>query len=469
MDELRRDEGSARRFQAEMAVIGALLIDPGPVAGIVFHKLRPEDFGGKEYRTIFTVARDLWLEGRTLDPVVIANAVGDQECAQVMASAMQLTPTAANVEEYADIVIEEAQLRRIRDVGMQLSLHLEDLGEARRLLAEAESLLAGQREERVWSYKDLLEDYLEWLNDSTPPDYLNWGIDELNRNVQITQGCFVVIGAASSTGKTVLGLQLAYNIAKTGKRVGFFSYETPHRNAAIRLFANTAGVDMVKAKNKDVSQIDYEVLLREGDLSMTLPFCLEDSGDWSIDELRARILGGRYDVVFIDYVQMIPGDPRRPRWEVVTETSMKLHRMAQKLGVTVIALSQVTEPERDSKGRRRPLTKEDLRESKQLANDAEAVIMMELTKPGDYDSERELRIVKNKDGSLGKFWMKFEPRFMRFTPCDKPEHLKRQEYNEGMARVRQSRKQSRPAEQRDPDWKQAQFEELDGDDDDIPF
>ena len=431
MDELRRDEGSARRFQAEMAVIGALLIDPGPVAGIVFHKLRPEDFGGKEYRTIFTVARDLWLEGRTLDPVVIANAVGDQECAQVMASAMQLTPTAANVEEYADIVIEEAQLR--------------------------------------WSYKDLLEDYLEWLNDSTPPDYLNWGIDELNRNVQITQGCFVVIGAASSTGKTALGLQLAYNIAKTGKRVGFFSYETPKRKAAIRLFANTAGVDMVKAKNKDVSQIDYEVLLREGDLSMTLPFCLEDSGDWSIDELRARILGGRYDVAFIDYVQMIPGDPRRPRWEVVTETSMKLHRMAQKLGVTVVALSQVTEPERDSKGRRRPLTKEDLRESKQLANDAEAVIMMELTKPGDYDSERELRIVKNKDGSLGKFWMKFEPRFMRFTPCDKPEHLKRQEYNEGMARVRKSRKQSRPAEQRDPDWKQAQFEELDGDDDDIPF
>ena len=469
MDELRRDEGSARRFQAEMAVIGSLLIDPGPVAGIVFHKLRPEDFGGKEYRTIFTVARDLWLEGRTLDPVVIANAVGDQECAQVMASAMQLTPTAANVEEYANIVIEEAQLRRIRDVGMQLSLHLEDLGEARRLLAEAESLLAGQREERVWSYKDLLEDYLEWLNDSTPPDYLNWGIDELNRNVQITQGCFVVIGAASSTGKTALGLQLAYNIAKTGKRVGFFSYETPKRKAAIRLFANTAGVDMVKAKNKDVSQIDYEVLLREGDLSMTLPFCLEDSGDWSIDELRARILGGRYDVAFIDYVQMIPGDPRRPRWEVVTETSMKLHRMAQKLGVTVVALSQVTEPERDSKGRRRPLTKEDLRESKQLANDAEAVIMMELTKPGDYDSERELRIVKNKDGSLGKFWMKFEPRFMRFTPCDKPEHLKRQEYNEGMARVRQSRKQSRPAEQRDPDWKQAQFEELDGNDDDIPF
>ncbi|MCR5136010.1 MAG: replicative DNA helicase [Oscillospiraceae bacterium] len=467
--DVSEERGKARRLQAEMAVIGSLCVDPEPVAGIVFHKLRPEDFGEADYRAIFTAARDLWLDKRTLDPVIIANAVGGTEIQQVMAAAMEWTPTAANVESYVEIVIEEAQLRKIRDIGMQLSLHLDDLATAKKLLAEAEGLLSSQREERVWSYKDLLEDYLEWLNDSTPPDYLNWGIPQLNQMVQITQGCFVVIGAASSTGKTALGMQLAYNIARSGKRVCFFSYETPKRKAAIRLFANTAGVDMVKAKNKDVSQIDFEVLMREGDLSMTLPFALEDSGDWTVDELRARTLAGRYDVVMIDYVQMIPGDPRRPRWEIVTETSMKLHRMAQKLGVTVIALSQVTEPERDSKGKRRSLTKEDLRESKQLANDAEAVLMMELTRAGDYDSERELRVVKNKDGSLGKFWLKFEPRFMRFTPCEKPEHLKRQEYRESMAALSQARKQSgRSNAQRDPEYRQSQFEELD-DDDEIPF
>ncbi|MCR5136653.1 MAG: replicative DNA helicase [Oscillospiraceae bacterium] len=466
-----RDEAcSARQFEPEMGVIGSLLISPEPVAGIIFHKLRPEDFGVKEYRAVFCAARDLWLDKRTLDPMIIANAVGDQEIKKVMANAMQLTPTAANVESYVELVIEQAQLRKLRDVGMRLSLHLETLDDARKLLAEAEGLLSAQREERVWSYKDLLEDYLEWLNDSTPPDYLNWGIPQLNQMVQIAQGCFVVIGAASSTGKTALGLQLAYNIARTGKRVGFFSYETPKRPAAIRIFANTAGVDMVKAKNKDVNQIDYEVLMREGDISMTLPFKLEDQGDWTVDDLRARTLAERYEVIFLDYVQMVPGDPRRPRWEVVTETSMKLHRMAQKLGVTVIALSQVTEPERDSKGKRRSLTKEDLRESKQLANDAEAVLMMELTRAGDYDSERELRVVKNKDGSLGKFWLKFEPHFMRFTPCEKPEHLKRQEYRESMAALSQNRKQSgRSNAQRDPEYRQAQFEEIDDDDDEIPF
>ncbi len=454
----------SRSLQAEMAVIGALCIDPEPVAGLVFNKLRPEDFAQKDYRAIFAAARDLWLNQRTLDPVIIGNAVGSKEAEDVIRTAMQLTPTAANVESYIQLVADNAQLRRIQSIGLQLSVSTVDLEEARRLLAEAEGLLAAQREERVWSYKDMLDDYLEWLNDETPPDYLNWGIPQLNQMVQITQGCFVVIGAASSSGKTALALQLAYNIARSGKRVGFFSYETPEEKAKVRIFANTAGVDMAKAKMKDVSQIDYECLLREGDIAMTLPFFLEDSGDWSSDELRARILAGRYEVVFIDYVQMIPGDPRRPRWELVTETSMKLHRMAQSLGVTVIALSQVTEPERDSKGKRRPLTKEDLRESKQLANDAEAVLMMELTKPGDYDSERELRVVKNKDGSLGKFWMKFEPRFMRFTPCDKPEHLKRQEYSEQMKKIAAERKQMKAAGST-----QVQFTELPDTGDDLPF
>ena len=96
--------------------------------------------------------------------------------------------------------------------------------------------------------------------------------------------------------------------------------------------------------------------------------------------------------------------------------------------------------------------------------DADAVLMMELTKPGDYDSERELRVVKNKDGSLGKFWMKFEPRFMRFTPCDKPDHLKKQEYSEQMKKIAAERKQQKAA-----GISQVQFTELPDTGEELPF
>lgn len=460
--DVNRTSQSERALSAEMAVIGAICIDPEPVAGIVFHKLRPEDFGDAAYRNVYTAARNIWLEQKPLDIITLSSAIG-KDYDELLRNAMQLTPTATSVDLYADIVVEEGQLRRLRDIGMQLSLHLENLDQGRKLLADAEALLASQREERVWSYKAMLESYLDRQQSEAKLDYLDWGIPELNQNVKISQGRFIILGAPSSTGKTALALQLAYNIAKAGKRVGFFSYETSQEDAADRMFANTAGVEMRRTKTKSLSEIDYEALLHEGDVSMTLPFTLEDSGDWNVDEIRARTLAMRYEVIFIDYVQIIPGDARKPRWEVVTEISMKLHRMAQKLGVTVIALSQVTAPDKDSKGKRRALTKEDLRESQQLANDAEAVLLMDLTIQGNYDSERELRIDKNKDGGRGKIWMKFDPQHMRFTVCEKPEHLKKKEFQENMAAVRKERKAQRQAE-----ITQMGFEEL-GNDIEVPF
>ena len=453
-----------KSLDAETAVIGSLMIDADHVAGPIFHRLRPDDFGNQERRNVFKAAQKLWLDQRPLDPVtVLAEAGKDYE--KLIYDCMMATPTATNAEEYAKIVETEAQLRRLRDVGMRMSLHMDDLDTARKLLSEAEGLLSTQRKDRSRTYREMLEDFLDRQNDTKPLDYLDWGIEELNRNVKISHGRFVILGAQSSVGKTALALQLAYNIGKSGKRVGFFSYETSLEDAEDRLFANTASVDLARTKTKSLNYMDIEELMREGNYADSVNLTVEDSGSWTIDELRAITLAKRYEVIFIDYVQIIPGDSRKPRWEVVTETSMALHRMAQNLGVTVIALSQVTAPEKDSKGRRRALTKEDLREAQQLGNDAEAVLLMDLTILGNYDSERELRIDKNKDGGRGRIYLKFDPAHMRFTPCEKPEHLKKKEFREEMARVAKENKEQRKAE-----LTQMGFEDLGrGKDGELPF
>lgn len=466
MDDVNSTPASAKvkSLDAETAVIGSLMLDADHVAGPVFHRLRPDDFGNPERRNVFKAAQKLWLDQRPLDPVtVLAEAGKDYE--KLIADCMMATPTAANAEAYAKIVAEEAQLRRLRDVGMRMSLHMDDLDTARKLLSEAEGLLSTQNRDRSRTYREMLEDFLDRQNDTKPLDYLDWGIDELNRNVKISHGRFVILGAQSSVGKTALALQLAYNIGKSGKRVGFFSYETSLEDAEDRLFANTASVDLARTKTKNLNYMDIEELMREGNYADSVNLTVEDSGSWTIDELRAITLAKRYEVIFIDYVQIIPGDSRKPRWEVVTETSMALHRMAQNLGVTVIALSQVTAPEKDSKGRRRALTKEDLREAQQLGNDAEAVLLMDLTILGNYDSERELRIDKNKDGGRGRIYLKFDPAHMRFTPCEKPEHLKKKEFREEMARVAKENKEQRKAE-----LTQMGFEDLGrGKDGELPF
>ena len=82
--------------------------------------------------------------------------------------------------------------------------------------------------------------------------------------------------------------------------------------------------------------------------------------------------------------------------------------------VTVIALSQVTLPEKKTDGNRRWVSMQDLRESKQLLQDGETIILMDLENPQVRESDRVLIVDKNKDGPVGNFFLKFDAEHMRF-------------------------------------------------------
>ena len=88
--------------------------------------------------------------------------------------------------------------------------------------------------------------------------------------------------------------------------------------------------------------------------------------------------------------------------------------MAQRLGVTIVALSQVTPPDKDSKGKRRHLTRDDLRESKQLKMDANEILMLDYEDTSKSFGTRVLIVDKNKDGALGQIRLGFDPQHMRF-------------------------------------------------------
>ncbi len=453
------DSARERSLGAEMAVIGALCIDPEKTAGLIFHGLQDADFGDAGYRNLFRAARQLWLDQRPLDPVTLLAAAG-KEYEKTLQQCMMRTPTAANTAAYCEIVARDARLRKLREIGSRLTFFDGSMDDARKLLSEAENLLTSQRSDRALNYRELLEEYLDRQNSPDPLDYLDWGIPEMNDRVHVSPGRFVVLGADSSVGKTAFALQLAYNMAKAGKRVGFFSYETSHQDAADRIFANTASAAMSRAKRKQLNALDAEELIREGNIADQISLTVEDSGDWTVEELRARTLAQRYEVIFVDYVQIIPGDSRKARWEVVTDLSMQLHRMASSTGVTVIALSQVTPPEKGQSGKRKGISRDDLRESRQLVNDAEVILMMDLTDTSNPDSDRELRIEKNKDGKRGRLWLKFDPDHMRFTPCPQPQSQKYSEYREKMKAVKAQQK---------AEAEQLGFEELKGRGEDLPF
>ena len=128
---------------AEQAVIGALLIDPS-CAPDVLEKLKADEFYIKLNRDIYETIYAMFAYGQTIDPVTVlaqmrVRGVYQENCESYMAEIMRVTPTAANVLEYAAIVRDRALLRRLGEAADEINnLVYEDSGEAEAKLEAAE-------------------------------------------------------------------------------------------------------------------------------------------------------------------------------------------------------------------------------------------------------------------------------------------------------------------------------------------
>ena len=396
---------------AQMSVIGALLIDPERCIGDVMQAVAPDDFTG-ELRTVFEAIRSVWAAGKRVDTVVALEALGDGY-RDLLRRCMQETPTVANVMTHCEVVRGQSALQALRGIGLRLT-GATDAAEAREILSEAQTLMAERQGLRGRPVSQLLADFLSWVSSPAPAEYLPWGIRQLDETVTAERGDFIVLGADSSVGKTALAVQLAWAQASKGRRVGFFSLETSGLKLTRRLVAQRARIPMSAIKDKSLSEEQIKDVISLGSASNRVPLIIYDAAGVSVDELRAAVTADRLEVIYIDYVQLLNA-PGRERWEIVTAISMALHTMAQQLGVAVVGLSQITAGDKKTKA---SPGKDDLRESKQLKQDADLILMMSLADPEDNTSLRWLKIEKNKDGPLGSVCLRFDPEHMDFQATD---------------------------------------------------
>ena len=458
---------------AEASVIGSMLIEPKCVPELM-QELTAEDFTDGTLRLYFETIRRNFLQRIPLDIVTVVSSLGVGEEAQnrhaaKMVDLMAATPTAANCLHYARIIKERRQLREIQQACMAAAKGA-TLEDARELLTAAAGLLVQKQANRDRGYGDLIADLIS-RQDSTPPDYLDWGIPALNGKLHASPGRFIILGADSSVGKTALALQFALKISEK-KRVGFFSYETTLADATDRLMANDADVSLGRLKGKHLTDEEMDAIMAAAERSSKRQLRVMETARYTVEDIRSKTIARGFEVIFVDYVQMIP-TRKKDRYEAVTEISIGLHALAQELGVTVIGLSQVTVPETDKKGRRRYISKEDLRESRQLKQDADVILLLDLQDPADRNGYRVLQIEKNRDGPLAHMVLSFDPSRMRFSYVEPPESDADRKSRERCEKMDAKREAEREKELREAEQKKRQGSLLDGwtdvEEGDLPF
>lgn len=449
--------------EAQRAVIGSMMIEPELCAGEIFQTARPSHFGDASLRHIFEAARSVWESNRPLDPVTVAAECGAAEYSKLIADCMRATPTALNFSAWLAILRSSARLSALQSEAIKIINS--DATEQTALAAYERmgELLQETEDDGMSSLSELIGDYLDRMQDRTPPDYLSWGLPKLDRSLSVPPGSFVIIAADSSVGKTALALQFAVHIAKAGKRVGFFSIETGKANITDRLMAERqmAKIPLPSTKKKALSEDDFRRATEVRISSDRIPIWVGNKST-TLQQIRAKTLRHRLDVIFIDYLQLIDA-PGSERFDVVTGISIALHRMAQQLGVTVVGLSQITPA---AKGSKQAPTKDDLRESRQLKQDADVIMMLYPSSDKDDTADvRILNVVKNRDGQCGKMKLRFEAEHMTFTELITMDGLraegsaiKAQRQSDGRKKLREDRSSGDPPK----------LEELD-DEEAIPF
>lgn len=400
-------------LDAQYAVLGAVLIDPS-IAGEVVQTVRETDFGDATCKTIFAAIRDLYISGSRIDAVVVLHQVGEAY-RDYLSQLMDITPTAAGWKSYAAIMREQAQLYRIRALAAELENSM-SVDESRSIIAKLHDELS-DKSRRVVSLADGFKLFLE--AQERRPEYLEFGIEPLdNGRLFASKGDFIVIGARPSVGKTALAIQIARNMGIT-QNVGFFSLETSAEKFFDRYVSNATGLNFGRIKRRELDEEDWPTVAKMNhDDSKGIRLDVIDASGMTVDDIRAMTLAHRYDVIFVDYLQLICGT-ERDNYSRVTNISMGLHNLAQQCNVAVVALAQLRRAERATdrkthKSVEYAPTLSDLRESGQIEQDADIVMLMYLSDPDQRNSDRILRVAKNKEGQCGKVRLMFDGGRQRF-------------------------------------------------------
>ena len=427
-------------LEAEQSVLGSMLIDSRCVSEVV-GMVRPGDFYLQTNREIYETIYEMFSYSQVIDPVTVLDKMkergvfDEQSSTKYIMQLMEITPTAANVKRYAQIVHDKALMRNLSTTASDIvDTVYEGVGSAADILESAEKKIFNLRRgntndslEHIGTVLLKVFDRLTELSEAgSDISGISTGLRDLDKFISgLNKSDLMLLAGRPGMGKTSMGLNITLNVAKKypKRTVVFFSLEMSREQLVTRLLSNESFVDHKKLTTGKLSVDEWSKIgIASAALAQT-DIRVDDNPSISVAEMNAKCR--RIDdlaLVVIDYLQLMTSAGNKSgggenRQQVVSDISRALKIMAKELNVPVLCLSQLSRAN-ESRQDKRPMLS-DLRESGAIEQDADEVLFLYREDYYNKDTEKqnvaECIIAKNRHGETGTVELQWLPQFTTFA------------------------------------------------------
>ena len=406
---------------AEKTVIGCLLMDNKELHQI-YDLLKPDMFQDPVLKEIYREIVKLYDIGQPANLVTITQEVESESytreyITQVLRDCALLPYTSTELKSYAESVVRDYKAEVFRNILTRTQVTA--AGVEYQIADTIQELEALKRSEKNKSKKltAIVTEYQDQYFQERKEEKLYTGFSKLD---EITGGLeggdVIVIGARPGVGKSAFTSQIILEMAKAGKRIGFYNLEMSEKQVYERLLSNQSGIRLNRIRRAIQFLGDEKERFESANQMLGKMDILISSGTKSVSEIRNECRHQELDCIIIDYLQLVRADTRyQSRASEVGAISKAIKALAMELNVPIIALSQLnrTSEMRETK----EPTMGELREAGDIEQDASIIILL-WNLDNEDKTRKGLKVDKNRQGELGKIVYRFDGNEMRFQETE---------------------------------------------------
>lgn len=406
-------------MNAEKQIIGSLILDGSRIDDM--HLINSEMFTDTILGEIFSLYEHA--DGKEINQIAIVDKIKsdfmtEQRAMELIADIVSEHDAGISDKFCLDKIFDTYRAKKVNEFLNRMQIDPRNIDNS---IDELKDNLDGLRrsdETKAMTLSDLTQYSGDYFKERKGKKVFNLGFEKIDKAIGgLDDGDVIVIAARPAVGKSAFSLQAIRKFGRDGYKVGYFNLEMAERQIYERSIAATSGIDMTRIRlatnflndEKEMFDKGNEVLKGESNVSTF-------TGTQSINSIRAIQKQYKFQIIVIDYLQLIQSNVKRNnRAAEVGDISRGLKAIATDFKIPVIALSQLNRASEMNKDKEPSMS--ELRESGDIEQDASVILMLWNPNPEDL-TEKKIKVEKSRNGFTDRETLYFDGKHMTFSSID---------------------------------------------------